>query len=469
MPTVTAPVVVILAAGEGTRMRSVTPKLLHPLCGRPMIAWPVAAARGAGAARVVVVDGPAGRLEDVLDPGVSMATQARPLGTADAVKAAAPEIAADSTVIVLSGDVPLITPETIRALAEAHERAGVAATMATMTLDDPAGYGRVVRAADGSVERVVETKAPGDATARELEIREVNTGIYAFTGGPLLAALEQVRAENAQGEQYLPDVLPILRTRGLGVAAHEIADPGETLGINDRIGLAAVRARAQRRIHERHMLAGVTIVDPASTVIDADVELGQDAVIAPFSSLHGATVVASGARIGPLSTLIDARVGEDASIVHSYVCGASIGARVSVGPFAYLRPGAVLREDAKAGTFVEIKNSDIGERTKVPHLSYIGDAEIGADTNVAAGNITVNFPHQPGSSKGRTKIGRNVRTGVHNAFVAPLEIGDDAWVAVGTVVTDDVPPGSLAGFAPRQVTKEGYVYDKQGQPENADD
>jgi bifunctional UDP-N-acetylglucosamine pyrophosphorylase / glucosamine-1-phosphate N-acetyltransferase len=418
-----------------------------------MIAWPVAAAREAGADRVVVVDGPARRLEGSLDPEVTVAIQEQALGTADAVKAAASAINPESTVIVLNGDHPLITAETIRALAEAHVQAAAAATVATAILQDPSGYGRVVRAPDGSVERVVETKAPGDATELELQIREINTGIYAFDGGALISALDEVRSDNAQGELYLPDVVPILRERGQLVVAHQISDSAE-LGVNDRVGLAAVRAVAQRRIHERHMRAGVTIVDPASTVIDADVQIGQDAVIAPFTSILGATSVAAGGRIGPLSTVIDAQVGEDASIVHSYVNGAEVGPRVSVGPFAYLRPGAILREGSKAGTFVEIKNSDVGPGAKVPHLSYIGDATIGERTNIGAGTITANYD---GTNKNRTEIGARAFVSVDTMFVAPVTLGDGAYTGAGSVITEDVPPGGLGVARARQRNVDGYA------------
>ena len=254
----------ILAAGEGTRMRSDLPKVLHPLCGRPMIEWPIAAAREAGAGRVVVVDGPARRLDGALPDGVEVAIQEEPRGTGDAVRAAAGHVGADDTVLVLYGDVPLITAEAISALADAHGESGAAATMATMELEDPSGYGRVVRSSDGSVERVVETKKPGDATPEEEAIREVNTGIYAFSGGELLAALDSLDADNAQGELYLPDVLPHLRAEGKQVAAHVVTDAALTLGVNTRAELATVRRLAQARIHRRHMLAGVTIVDPAS-------------------------------------------------------------------------------------------------------------------------------------------------------------------------------------------------------------
>ncbi|MFL5859428.1 MAG: bifunctional UDP-N-acetylglucosamine diphosphorylase/glucosamine-1-phosphate N-acetyltransferase GlmU [Solirubrobacteraceae bacterium] len=450
----TAPVVVILAAGQGTRMRSAVQKLLHPLCGRPIIQWSVGAARAAGAAKVVVVDSPERRLEAALNGSVALAVQERPLGTADAVRAAAGQIGAQDTVVVLNGDAPLITPESLRALVDSHESSGAAATIATMVLEDPRGYGRVVRAPDGTVERVVETKAPGDASELELRIREVSTGMFAFEGAALTRALEEVRADNAQGEHYLPDVLPIVRTYERTVGAFELSDPDELLGINDRVQLAEVAAVAQRRIHERHMLAGVTVVNPAATVIDADVTIGEDTVIAPFTSLHGATAIGRGSAIGPNSTLTDATVGDGATLLHSYVTGAVVGDRVSVGPFAYLRPGTVLREGSKAGTFVEIKNSDVGRGTKVPHLSYIGDADIGEETNLGASTITANYD---GYRKHRTTIGSRVKTSVDTTFVAPVSIGDDGFTAAGSVITTDVPAGALGVARPRQTNIDGYA------------
>ncbi|MGH2877593.1 MAG: bifunctional UDP-N-acetylglucosamine diphosphorylase/glucosamine-1-phosphate N-acetyltransferase GlmU [Solirubrobacteraceae bacterium] len=437
-----APVVVILAAGQGTRMRSAVPKLLHSLCGRELVRWPVAAALAAGAARVVVVDSAERLLADALPDGVVLAVQERPLGTADAVRAAADQFAAGDTVVVLNGDVPLIAPETVRALAAEHERSGAAATIATMVLDDPSGYGRVVRAPDGTVERVAETKAAGDATETELHIREVNTGMFAFDGGELASALAQVRADNAQGEHYLPDVLPILRSHERTVGAFEVADPEELLQVNDRRQLAQVTAVAQRQLNERHMLGGVTIVNPEATVIDVGVTIEPDALIAPFCSLHGTTAVGARSTIGPQTTLIDAQVGEESRVLHSYVTGAVIGERVSVGPFAYLRPGTVMREGSKAGTFVEIKNSDIGRGSKVPHLSYIGDAEVGEGTNLGASTITANYD---GRRKHRTTIGDRVRTSVDTTLVAPVTVGDDAYTAAGTVVGADVPQGALVG------------------------
>ena len=451
-PGVAAPVVVILAAGQGTRMRSATPKLLHEVCGRPIIAWPVAAARAAGAARVVVVEGPDRPLDGSLDGEVTVAVQEEPRGTADAVKAAAAHIDPEATVIVLNGDHPLITAETLTGLAQARAHSGAAATVATAVLEDPSGYGRVVRAPDGTVERVVETKAPGDASELELRIREISTGIFAFEGAALLAALEEVRSDNAQGELYLPDVLGIMRSRERSVTAHEIADASE-LGVNDRVQLAAVRAIVQRRIHERHMLAGVTIVDPDATVIDVEVQIGGDTVIAPFTSLHGRTQIGGGATIGPLSTLLDAQVGAGAKVIHSYLDRADVGEGVSVGPFSYLRPGAVLRNGSKAGAFVEIKNSDVGAGSKVPHLSYIGDADIGEGTNIGAGTITANYD---GKNKNRTQIGAGVFVSVDTMLVAPVSVGDGAYTGAGSVITDDVPPGSLGIARSRQTNIEGY-------------
>jgi bifunctional UDP-N-acetylglucosamine pyrophosphorylase/glucosamine-1-phosphate N-acetyltransferase len=450
---VTAPVVVILAAGQGTRMRSAVPKVLHPLCGRPLLAWPIAAARAAGAKQVVVVGGPDRALQPALPDGVVLAVQEQPRGTADAVLAAAPQIDRNAPVVILSGDVPLLTAEAIADLVAAHERHGAAATMLTMVLDDPSGYGRVVRGPDGSVERVVETKKPGDATPQELEIREVNGGVYAFAGGDLLDALAGVKPDNAQGELYLPDVLPLLRAQDKVVAAHTVDDPALALGVNDRGGLATAREIAQRRIHARHLDAGVTIVDPGSTVVDADVEIAPDTTIAPFCSLLGATRIGPGCAVGPLTTLIDATIGANVTVPHSYLTSCEVRDGASVGPFAYLRPGTLLREGSKAGTFVEIKNSDVGPGTKVPHLSYIGDAEIGEGTNLGAGTITANYD---GRNKHRTTIGAHVHGGVDTSFVAPVTVGDHAWTAAGSVITGDVPAGALGVARERQRNVEGY-------------
>ncbi len=448
------PVVVILAAGQGTRMRSRTPKLLHPICGRPMISWVVAAARDAGAGKVVVVDSPEQRLSGVLEADVVTALQEQPLGTGDALRAAQAHIAPDSCVVVLYGDLPLLTPQTIAALAEAQQQAGAAATILTAEIDDPTGYGRIVRGAGGTVEKIVETKKPGDATPEELQIREVNSGLYAFAGGALIPALVRIGTNNAQGEYYLPDVVPILRSQGHLVTALPLEDLNETMQVNDRVQLADVTAVMQRQINDELMRAGVTIIDPDHTVIDFGVELAPDSQINPGCALHGSTRVGEGSVIGPHTTLIDVTVGSDSKVIQSYATGAEIGDRVSVGPFAYLRPGAVLREGSKAGTFVEIKNSDVGARSKVPHLSYIGDTTIGEDTNIGASTITANYD---GSNKHRTTIGSHVHTSVHTSLVAPVELGDDSTVGAGSVITKDVPEGALGIARERQRNIENYA------------
>jgi bifunctional UDP-N-acetylglucosamine pyrophosphorylase / glucosamine-1-phosphate N-acetyltransferase len=439
-----AATVLILAAGQGTRMRSATPKVLHELCGRPMVLWPVCAALEAGAGKVIVVDSPAKALEAVLPEGVGLVVQPESNGTGGAVVAATGAIDAATPVVVLSGDVPLVSAEAIGELVEAHAASAAAATMASTVLADPSGYGRLVRDGAGNVERVVETKKAGDATPEELQIEEVNTGIYVFDGEALLGALPRLTPDNAQGELYLPQVLDLLRADGHTVAAHVVEDPGLVLGVNDRVALAQVRALAQGAIHERHMRAGVTIVDPAATVIDVDVEIGQDTRIEPFTTIRGAT-----------------RIGRGCTIRHSYVLDSTIEDGVSVGPFAYLRPGTHLRQGSKIGTFVEVKNSDIGENAKVPHLSYIGDADVGAGTNLGAATITANYD---GRSKHRTKIGERVRTGVDTTLVAPVSVGDDAFTGAGSVIVEDVPAGALGVARAPQVNKEGFAKRREVPP-----
>ena len=444
---------VILAAGQGTRMRSRTPKVLHDLCGRPLVAWPVAAAREAGASKVIVVDSPERVLDGHLPEGVEIAVQPEADGTAGALAAASGLVEPGEPVVVLSGDVPLVSAAAIAALVAGHEEAGAAATVATAELEDPSGYGRVVRAADGSLEKIVETKNPGDATDGELAIREVNSGIYVFDPEALAAALPQVGSDNAQGERYLPDVLPAIAAAGGKVAVVLSEDPNLLLGVNDRVALARVREVARAMIVERLMLAGADIVDPASTVIDVGVELGEDAVVEPFSVLSGDTAVGPGSRIGPGTTLAGVKVGEGASILRSHLADCEVGDGASVGPFSHVRPGTVIGAGAKVGAFVELKNAEIGEGAKVPHLSYVGDADVGAGANLGAGTITANYD---GTSKHRTVFGERVHGGVHVSYVAPVQLGDDVWTAAGTVVTEDVPDGSLAIGRERQLNKEGY-------------
>jgi bifunctional UDP-N-acetylglucosamine pyrophosphorylase/glucosamine-1-phosphate N-acetyltransferase len=446
-----------MAAGEGTRMRSSTPKMLHPVCGRPMVAWPILAAREAGAGRVAAIVSPGRDISAGLPAGVETVEQPQPDGTGGAIRAATALIEEAETVLVLSGDVPLISTATIAALLAAHEASGAAATMLTIELDDPASYGRVVRLDDGSVEKVVEAKAAGDADAAQLAIREINAGTYAFDAKPLATALAGLANDNAQGEYYLPDVFPALRAAGLSVAAHLADDLAVTMGVNNRVDLAAVETEARRRLLEAHMLAGVTVVDPASTWVDAGVEIGKDARIEPGTSLLGATTVGSAATVGPHTTVLDCEIGAAATVVRSHVEGAKIGERAAIGPFAYLRPGTVMEAGSKAGASVEIKNSHIGEGAKVPHLSYVGDADIGAGSNLGAGTITANYD---GFRKNRTTVGRDVRIGVDTMLIAPVEVGDSAYTGAGAVIKDDVPEGALAVSENAQRNIDGYAAEK---------
>jgi bifunctional UDP-N-acetylglucosamine pyrophosphorylase/glucosamine-1-phosphate N-acetyltransferase len=418
---------VVMAAGVGTRMKSATPKHLHPLLGRRMVDWVVETARDAGVDRIIVVASPQTR--DLID-GVEIVVQEEPLGTGDAVRSARSTLEPlGGDVLVLNGDVPALRPETVRALVATHRDTGAAATVLSFEPEDACAYGRVVRNGDGRLDRIVEA---ADASADELAVREVNSGIYVFRAEKLWPVLDRLDPHNAQGELYVTDALGLLAADGDLCAVQLADDPLEAEGVNTRAELATAAASLRDRINRAHMLAGVTIVDPASTWIEAGVEIEPDVVIHPYTVVRGGVRIESGAEIGP---------------------------------FAYVRPVSVIGEGAKIGTFVEVKNAAVGADAKIPHLSYVGDAEVGEGANVAAGNITANFKHPPGEPKARTRIGRNVRTGVDTVFDAPVEIGDDAWIAAGSVITDDVPPGSLAGFPPRQTTKEGWVYEKHGKPD----
>jgi len=425
---------VVMAGGLGTRMRSSVPKHLHPILGRRMVDWVLEAARPLEAARTLVVASPATR--DAFGD-VEVVVQERALGTGDAIRSTrdALEGAVDE-VLVLSGDTPLLTSDLLGELLATHRREVAAATVLSFEPVEPRSYGRIVRSSDGGVRAIVEAL---DATPEELALRECNSSIYVFRADRLWPALERLEPHNAQGELYLTDAVLDLVERGDRVAAHVASDPDETEGVNTRVELAAAGAALRDRINVAHMLAGVTIADPASTWIEPTVLLEPEAVVHPFTILRGVTTIAADAEIGPHAVLLDAEVGPGAT----------------VGPFCYLRAGTVLAPRSKAGTFVEIKKSRIGAGSKVPHLSYIGDAEIGEETNIGAGSITANFPHLPGQPKGKTTIGDNARVAVDTMFVAPVTVGDDVWTAPGSVVTDDVPDNSLVGFAPRQTIKEG--------------
>ena len=438
-------------------MRSSLPKMLHPVCGRPLVAWPILAAREAGAGRIAAIVSPGRDISAGFPGEVETVVQPEPDGTGGAVRAALPLIEEAETVLVLSGDHPLISAEIVSGFLAAHAASGAAATMMTIELEDPGTYGRIVRDAEGGIERVVEAKADGDATAAELAIREINAGTYAFAAEPLALALRGLANDNAQGEYYLTDVFAALRAAGHSVAGHLADDFAVTMGVNNRAELAAVEAEARRRILERHMFAGVTVVDPASTWIDAGVEIAADARIEPGTSLRGESAVGAGSVVGPLSTLIDTRLGEGVAVPHSYLVECEVEDGCNVGPFAYLRPGARLQEGAKAGTFVEIKNSTIGPGSKVPHLAYVGDAEIGEGSNLGAGTITANYD---GFRKHRTTIGSRVRIGVDTMLIAPVEVGDAAYTGAGAVIKKDVPEGALAVSQNDQRNIEGYAEGK---------
>jgi bifunctional UDP-N-acetylglucosamine pyrophosphorylase / glucosamine-1-phosphate N-acetyltransferase len=423
-----------MAGGLGTRMRSALPKHLHPILGRRMVDWVLETARPLDAAPLVVVASPESR-DEFAD--VAVAVQEQPLGTGDAVRAAREAVGNGAGhLLVLSGDTPLLTTSLLAQLLETHRREDAAATVLSFEPEDARAYGRVLRRADGAVEAIVEAV---DATPAQLELRECNSSIYVFRAELLWPALDRLSPHNAQGELYLTDAVRDLVGRGERVVAHVAGDPAETEGVNTRAELAAAAAVLRDRINRAHMEAGVSILDPATTWIEPGVVLEADAVVHPFTSLRGSTRVAAGAEIGSHVVAIDAEIGPQAV----------------VGPFCYLRPGTVLGPRSKAGTFVELKKARVGEGTKVPHLSYIGDAEIGEGTNIGAGSITANFPHRPDQPKGVTTIGDNVRVAVDTMFVAPVTVGDDAWTAAGSVITDDVPDNALAGFPPRQVNKEG--------------
>ncbi|MGP3984160.1 bifunctional UDP-N-acetylglucosamine diphosphorylase/glucosamine-1-phosphate N-acetyltransferase GlmU [Streptomyces sp. KR80] len=458
--------VVVLAAGEGTRMKSATPKVLHSICGRSLVGHVVAAARELDPEHLVVVVGHAreqvtAHLAEI-DPGVRTAVQHEQNGTGHAVRMALEELAAsgagpvEGTVVVLCGDTPLLTAETLRRLTDAHTADGNAVTVLTAVVPDATGYGRIVReGADGAVTAIVEHK---DATEEQRAITEINSGVFAFDGRLLADALGKVRTDNSQGEEYLTDVLGILRAAGHRVGAAVAGDHREILGINNRVQLAEARRLLNERLLHEAMLSGVTVVDPATTWVDVTVTFEPDTVVHPGSQLQGATHVATNAEVGPNCTLKDTSVGAGARVSNTVADGAQVGEGSSVGPFAYLRPGTKLGLKTKAGTFVEMKNADVGEGTKVPHLSYVGDATIGEYTNIGAATVFVNYD---GVAKHATTIGSHCRTGADNMFVAPVTVGDGAYTAAGSVITKDVPPGSLAVARGQQRNIEGWVARKR--------
>ncbi|MEU0165545.1 bifunctional UDP-N-acetylglucosamine diphosphorylase/glucosamine-1-phosphate N-acetyltransferase GlmU [Streptomyces iakyrus] len=454
--------VVVLAAGEGTRMKSATPKVLHELCGRSLVGHVLAAAGELQPEHLVVVVGHArekvtAHLGEIA-PDVRTAVQAEQNGTGHAVRMGLEELggSVDGTVVVVCGDTPLLTGATLRALAGTHSADGNAVTVLTAEVPDATGYGRIVRDdATGAVTAIVEHK---DATDAQRSIREINSGVFAFDGQLLADALKKVRTDNSQGEEYLTDVLGILREAGHRVGASVAGDHREIAGINNRVQLSEARRILNDRLLTEAMLAGVTVIDPATTFVDVTVTFEQDAVVHPGTQLLGATHLAEGAEVGPNCRLTDTRVGAGARVDNTVAMGAEVGAEATVGPYAYLRPGTRLGAKGKIGTYVETKNASIGDGTKVPHLSYVGDATIGEQTNIGAASVFVNYD---GQDKHHTTIGSHCRTGSDNMFVAPVTVGDGAYTAAGSVITKDVPPGSLAVARGQQRNIEGWVARKR--------
>ena len=455
-----SPVVVVLAAGEGTRMRSSTPKVLHEVAGRPMLGHVLAAVDHLEAQRTIVVVGH-GRDEVTaalgsLDPHASAVVQEEQRGTGHAVRVAmetAPD--ADGTVLVLYGDMPLLTSETIDSLLAHHASRSAKATLLSACVPDPTGYGRVLRGEGDRVSAIVEEK---DATDLQRVVDEINAGVYAFDAAALRDCLGRLSTDNAQGEEYLTDVIGLLVADELRVEAFVVADPQEVAGVNDRVQLAAAGSAIRDRLVTAAARAGAMVVDPSSTWIDATVTLEADCVVEPFTILRGTTTVAAGAVVGPYSRLTDTTVGPGAQVLASICQGAEIGSGATVGPYTYLRPGTRLGSGAKAGGFVEMKNAELGEGAKVPHLAYVGDATIGARSNIGAGTIFVNYD---GVAKHRTTVGDDVRVGSNNSLVAPVTIGDTAYTAAGSVITNDVPAGSLGVGRARQRNIEGWVERKR--------
>jgi len=449
--------IVILAAGKGTRMKSATPKLLHKLAGVTVVSHVLATARELNAAHVVaVVRHERDRLVEVIEvdlPGSIIVDQDDVPGTGRAVEQAMDALPTDFTgeVLVLNGDVPLLDVDTLVAALTAHRASGVAATLLTAEIDDPHGYGRIIRDTNGHVDRIVEH---ADASDVELEVREINAGIYVFAANPLRDALARITQSNSQGEKYLTDVVSILRADSLLVSATAVAPAWKVEGINDRAQLAAAAGRLNAMIIRGWQLNGVTVIDPATTWIDMQVRLGLDVEIKPGTQILGATTIDERAIIGPDTTLVDTEVGAGAVIKRTDATLAVIGPDASVGPFTYLRPGTYLGADGKIGAFVETKNAKIGAGSKVPHLSYIGDAEVGEQSNIGAGTIVANYD---GVNKHRTTVGSFVRTGSHNVFVAPVTIGDGAYSGAGTVIRKDVPAGALAVNVAPQRNMDGWV------------
>ncbi|RWS39549.1 bifunctional UDP-N-acetylglucosamine diphosphorylase/glucosamine-1-phosphate N-acetyltransferase GlmU [Bacillus mycoides] len=444
---------VILAAGKGTRMKSKLYKVLHPVCGKPMVQHVVDQVSQLGLQKLVTVVGHgAEKVQEQLGNVSEFALQAEQLGTAHAVDQAASVLAnEEGTTLVICGDTPLITAETMEALLQQHEEAGAMATVLTAYIEEPAGYGRIVRNENGHVEKIVEHK---DANEEELAIKEINTGTYCFDNKALFASLSKVSNDNVQGEYYLPDVIEILKNEGHIVSAYQTEHFAETLGVNDRVALSQAEIIMKNRINRKNMVNGVTIIDPSNTYISADAIIGSDTVLHPGTVIEGNTVIGSDCEIGPHTVIRDSEIGDCTVIRQSTVHDSKLGTEVSVGPFAHIRPDSVIGDEVRVGNFVEIKKTVFGNRSKASHLSYIGDAQVGEDVNLGCGSITVNYD---GKNKFKTVIGNGVFIGCNSNLVAPVTVEDGAYVAAGSTITENVPSKALSVARARQVNKEDYV------------
>ncbi|MGV3467123.1 MAG: bifunctional UDP-N-acetylglucosamine diphosphorylase/glucosamine-1-phosphate N-acetyltransferase GlmU [Heyndrickxia sp.] len=444
---------VILAAGQGTRMKSKLYKVLHPVCGKPMVEHVVDQVSKLNVNKMVTIIGHGAEMvKSKLDGKTLFALQEEQLGTAHAVMQAKQDLSNENgTTLVVCGDTPLIKAETIEALLKHHEEQNAKATILTVYTEEPSGYGRIIRNEAGFVEKIVEHK---DASEEERKVKEINTGVFCFDNQKLFEALQQVKNDNAQNEYYLPDVIEILKSQGEIVSAYQTADMDETLGVNDRVALSSAERIMRRRINEAHMRNGVTIIDPDNTYIESDVVIGADTIIQPGTMLSGKTVIGEDCMIGPNTEIKDCEIGNGTNIKQSVAQQSSIGSHVNIGPFAHIRPDSHIEENAKIGNFVEIKKAQIGKGSKASHLSYIGDAEVGADVNIGCGSITVNYD---GKNKFLTKIEDGVFVGCNSNLVAPVTIGKNAYIAAGSTITDDIPAESLSIARARQINKENYV------------
>lgn len=443
---------IVLAAGKGTRMKSKLYKVLHPVCGKPMVQHVVDHVKSVGVQNVVTVVGHGAELvKTQLGENSEYALQADQLGTAHAVIQAAPLLMdKEGTTLVICGDTPLITPETIQALFEEHERLQAKATILTAHLEDSTGYGRIIRSIDGSVQKIVEHK---DATPEELTVQEINTGTYCFDNKALFEALNEVNNDNSQGEYYLPDVIEILKEKDQIVAAYKTPNFDETLGVNDRYALSMAETLMRKVINKKHMLNGVTIIDSSSTYISADTVIGADTILYPGTMIYGNSIIGSDCVIGPNTEIIDSEIGSETSIKQSVVHESKIGDSTTVGPFAHIRPATTLGNEVRIGNFVETKKVTFGNGSKASHLSYIGDAEVGQGVNLGCGSITVNYD---GKNKFKTIIEDNVFVGCNSNLIAPVTVKKGSYIAAGSTITDEVPEDSLAIARARQVNKEGY-------------